>query len=108
MLWARESTSRNPISHPRSRRPAARNNRRKSSSGVVGQDAAGRTRESDHIMAEPVYRRVVIKLSGEYFAGAHSFGMDQPTIYPIAGDLIAAKQLGVDAAAWCGGRSMWR
>ena len=31
-------------------------------------------------MAEPVYRRVVIKLSGEYLAGSHSFGIDQPTI----------------------------
>ena len=30
-------------------------------------------------MAEPVYRRVVIKLSGEYLAGSHSFGIDQPT-----------------------------
>ncbi|MDU6244702.1 MAG: UMP kinase, partial [Bradyrhizobium sp.] len=25
-------------------------------------------------MAEPVYRRVVVKLSGEYLAGPHSFG----------------------------------
>jgi uridylate kinase len=33
-------------------------------------------------MAEPVYRRVVIKLSGEYLAGSHSFGIDQPTIDP--------------------------
>ena len=29
--------------------------------------------ESDRIMAEPLYRRVVIKLSGEYLAGAQSF-----------------------------------
>ena len=29
-------------------------------------------------MAEPVYRRVVIKLSGEYLAGSQSFGIDQP------------------------------
>src|SRR5882672_6136937 len=108
MLWARESTSRNPISQPRSRRPAARNNRRRSSSGLVGLEPAARVRESDRIMAEPVYRRVVIKLSGEYFAGAHSFGMDQPTIDRIAGDLIAARQLGVEIAVVVGGGNMVR
>ena len=59
-------------------------------------------------MAEPVYRRVVIKLSGEYFAGAHSFGMDQPTIDRIAGDLIAARQLGVEIAVVVGGGNMVR
>jgi len=36
-------------------------------------------------MAEPIYRRVVIKLSGEYLAGAQSFGIDQPTVDRIAG-----------------------
>jgi uridylate kinase len=59
-------------------------------------------------MAEPVYRRVVIKLSGEYFAGANSFGMDQPTIDRIAGDLIAARQLGVEVAVVVGGGNLVR
>src|SRR3978361_1231488 len=59
-------------------------------------------------MAEPLYRRVVVKLSGEYFAGAQSFGMDQPTIDRIAGDLIAAKQLGVEIAVVVGGGNMVR
>jgi uridylate kinase len=59
-------------------------------------------------MAEPVYRRVVIKLSGEYFAGSQSFGMDQPTIDRIAGDLIAARQLGVEIAVVVGGGNLVR
>ena len=59
-------------------------------------------------MAEPVYRRVVIKLSGEYFAGPNSFGMDQPTIDRIAGDLIAAQRLGVEVAVVVGGGNMVR
>ena len=59
-------------------------------------------------MAEPVYRRVVIKLSGEYLAGAQSFGIDQPTIDRIAGDLIAAKQLGVEVAVVVGGGNIVR
>jgi uridylate kinase len=59
-------------------------------------------------MAEPVYRRVVIKLSGEYLAGAHSSGFDQPTIDRIAGDLITAKQLGVELAVVVGGGNLVR
>jgi len=59
-------------------------------------------------MAEPVYRRVVIKVSGEYFAGAHSSGMDQATIDRVAGDLIAARQLGVEIAVVMGGGNLVR
>src|SRR5260370_18253928 len=59
-------------------------------------------------MAEPVYRRVVIKLSGEYLAGAQSFGIDQPTVDRIAGDLIAARQLGTEVAVVVGGGNIVR
>src|SRR5258708_9268628 len=59
-------------------------------------------------MGEPIYRRVVIKLSGEYFAGAESFGIDQPIIDRIAGDLIAAQQLGVEVAVVVGGGNIVR
>ena len=59
-------------------------------------------------MAEPFYRRVVIKLSGEYLAGNQSFGIDQPTIDRIAGDLIAAQRLGVEIAVVVGGGNMVR
>jgi uridylate kinase len=59
-------------------------------------------------MAEPVYRRVVIKLSGEYLAGSQPFGIDQPTIDRIAGDLIAAQKLGVEIAVVVGGGNMVR
>ena len=41
-------------------------------------------------MGEPVYRRVVVKLSGEYLAGPQPFGIDQVTIDSVADDLIAA------------------
>jgi uridylate kinase len=59
-------------------------------------------------MAEPVYRRVVIKLSGEYLAGSQSFGLDQPTINRIASDLIAAQKLGAEIAVVVGGGNMIR
>jgi len=59
-------------------------------------------------MAEPLYRRVVIKLSGEYLAGSHAFGIDQPTVDRIADDLIAAQKLGVEVAVVVGGGNMVR
>src|SRR3954452_1687580 len=59
-------------------------------------------------MAEPVYRRVVIKISGEYLAGAQSFGIDQPTIDRLAGGRIAARQLGTEVAVVVGGGNIVR
>src|SRR5215475_5809348 len=59
-------------------------------------------------MAEPVYRRVVIKLSGEYLAGTQVAGIDQPTVDRIASDLIAARKLGADVAVVVGGGNMVR
>jgi uridylate kinase len=64
--------------------------------------------ESDPQMAEPVYRRVVIKLSGEYLAGSRLAGIDQPTVDRIASDLIAAQQLGAEIAVVVGGGNMVR
>src|SRR5260370_2195525 len=59
-------------------------------------------------MAEPVYRRVVIKISGEFLAGTQSFGIDQTTVDRIAGDLIAARQLGAEVAVVVGGGNIVR
>ena len=59
-------------------------------------------------MTGPVYRRVVIKLSGEYFAGPNVSGFDQSTIDRVAGDLIAAKELGVEIAVVVGGGNLVR
>ncbi|MHC2438235.1 UMP kinase [Bradyrhizobium sp. USDA 4451] len=59
-------------------------------------------------MAEPIYRRVVIKLSGEYLAGSQGFGIDQPTVDRVADDLIAARKLGVEVAVVIGGGNIVR
>jgi uridylate kinase len=59
-------------------------------------------------MAEPKYRRVVIKLSGEYLAGDQPFGIDQPTVDRIAGDLIEARELGTEIAVVVGGGNIFR
>ena len=59
-------------------------------------------------MAGPVYRRVVIKLSGEYLAGSLGSGIDQPTLDRVASDLIAAQKLGTEIAVVIGGGNMIR
>ncbi len=59
-------------------------------------------------MTDPVYRRVVIKLSGEYLAGQQGFGIDQPTVDRVADDLIAARHLGTEVAVVIGGGNMVR
>ena len=59
-------------------------------------------------MAEPVYRRVVIKLSGEYLAGSQPFGIDQPTVDRTAADLMAAQTLGAEIAVVVGGGNIVR
>jgi len=59
-------------------------------------------------MGEPVYRRVVVKLSGEYLAGPQPFGIDQGTIDTVADDLIAARAMGVELAIVIGGGNIFR
>jgi uridylate kinase len=59
-------------------------------------------------MTDPVYRRVVIKLSGEYLAGQQGFGIDQATMDRVADDLIAARQLGTEVAVVIGGGNIFR
>src|SRR6201997_1976444 len=106
MLSARESRSRKPTLPPKSQPQAARSNRprtprRRAAAGARGQENSNR-------VGEPVYRRVVIKLSGEYLAGQQAFGIDQPTVDRIAGDLIAAQKLGAEIAVVVGGGNMVR
>src|SRR6516162_1840894 len=59
-------------------------------------------------MTDPVYRRVVIKLSGEYLAGQQGFGIDQTTVDRIADDLIAARHLGTELGVVIGGGNIVR
>lgn len=59
-------------------------------------------------MAEPKYRRAVVKISGEHLAGNQAFGIHQPTIDKIAGELVAAHELGVELAVVVGGGNIFR
>jgi uridylate kinase len=59
-------------------------------------------------MGEPLYRRVVVKLSGEYLAGSQPFGIDQPTLDRVASDLIEAAERGIQVAVVVGGGNIFR
>src|SRR5215471_17555189 len=104
MLSVRESSGRRPILPRRSKPQAARSNRR----DFPRKRGLPRGGEGNCLMAEPVYRRVVIKLSGEYLAGSQPFGIDQSTVDRTASDLIAARKLGAEIAVVVGGGNMVR
>jgi len=59
-------------------------------------------------MTKPVYRRIVVKVSGEALMGPDSFGIHQPTLERIAADLIASQRLGVAIAVVVGGGNIFR
>jgi uridylate kinase len=59
-------------------------------------------------MGEPVYRRVIVKLSGEALTGAEGFGIRQETIDRLAADLVAARALGTSLGVVVGGGNLFR
>jgi uridylate kinase len=59
-------------------------------------------------VTKPVYRRVVVKVSGEALMGPDSFGIHQLTLERVAADLAAAHRLGVAIAVVVGGGNIFR
>jgi uridylate kinase len=59
-------------------------------------------------MAEPIFRRVVVKISGEALSGPEPFGVHQPTVEQFADDLVAASRLGVRIGVVVGGGNILR
>lgn len=58
---------------------------------------------------EPTYRRVLLKLSGEAFAGDKGFGIEGSVLQQMANDIGDAKHnLGVEVAVVVGGGNIWR
>lgn len=58
--------------------------------------------------AEPRWRRVLLKLSGEAFAGEQPFGIDIPSVRRIAEEICAARALEVEIAVVVGGGNIIR
>jgi uridylate kinase len=59
-------------------------------------------------MSDPVYRRVIVKLSGEALTGPKDFGIDQATVERIAADLAATAKFGVELGVVVGGGNIFR
>ena len=59
-------------------------------------------------MAEPTYRRVIIKLSGEALAGERGFGIDDKAVDVMVRDLVACHKLGMQLGVVVGGGNLLR
>jgi uridylate kinase len=58
-------------------------------------------------MADPAYRRILLKLSGEAFAGDDN-PIDGKVAEFVAGEIVEARSLGVEVAVVVGGGNIWR
>jgi uridylate kinase len=59
-------------------------------------------------MEKPVYRRVLLKLSGEALMGKHIFGIDPAVVRQIAGEIKEVVSLGVQLGIVIGGGNIFR
>jgi uridylate kinase len=59
-------------------------------------------------MAGSIYRRVVLKVSGEALSGSKGFGIDIDIVKNIAADVVAARELGVTLGVVVGGGNLIR
>jgi uridylate kinase len=56
----------------------------------------------------PIYRRVLLKISGEALMGSGSYGLDLATVDRIAGEIKAAIDIGTQVCAVIGGGNIFR
>ena len=59
-------------------------------------------------MQKSIYKRVIIKLSGEALAGANGNGIDEKVLSDITDQIKAVKELGVQIGIVVGGGNFWR
>ena len=57
---------------------------------------------------KPVYKRILIKLSGEALAGANKFGLDFDKVLEIFASIKKCADLGVEIGIVVGGGNFWR
>jgi uridylate kinase len=58
--------------------------------------------------AKPVFRRILLKLSGEALAGEKGSGLDQPTLRRVAEEVGSIHALGVEIGLVIGGGNIFR
>lgn len=57
---------------------------------------------------KPLYKRIVLKLSGEALAGEKGFGIDNSVLDMVSDQIIEVYKLGVEIAIVVGGGNIWR
>src|SRR5690349_8870967 len=88
----------------RTRRPASASS--SSGSPVSGSEAEPVTPAA--AAGRPVYRRIVLKLSGEALAGTQGYGIDPPVLDRVGRDVREVTELGVQVAIVIGGGNIFR
>lgn len=63
---------------------------------------------SDQAAAEPAYRRILLKLSGEALMGNLDYGIDPDFMGTLAAQILEVTQLGVEVAIVVGGGNIFR
>lgn len=59
-------------------------------------------------MAAPIYKRILLKLSGEALMGTDQYGINRSAIERMVEDVVEAKKLGVEMAIVIGGGNIFR
>lgn len=59
-------------------------------------------------MANTRYRRVMLKLSGDFMSGPSGFGIDPKTVDEVSRQIVPVAQLGVQLGIVIGGGNLWR
>ncbi len=57
---------------------------------------------------DPIFKRIVLKLSGESLAGGKGTGIDVATVNKIAYEISKIQEIGVEVAIVVGGGNFWR
>lgn len=55
-----------------------------------------------------MYKRVLLKISGEALAGANGTGIDPAMVEHVVSQIVAMHELGIDVAVVMGGGNFWR
>ena len=67
-----------------------------------------RLAERNVVPLKAVYRRVLLKISGEALMGPQEFGLDQETVARIAREIQSVNRLGVEVSLVIGGGNIFR
>jgi uridylate kinase len=64
--------------------------------------------KGNRIMAKPVYKRILLKLSGEALMGEDQYGINRAAIERMVADVAEVSKLGVEVAIVIGGGNIFR